>query len=95
MTTYSLHYESPKLDPLKAPYPHHLDEKGNVGRQDFWHGDPLRVIDFSRIKRAGTVTIYGFNPKHTEELVGLYPVFVDSGNGFSTGRDKIARVTVS
>jgi len=95
MTTYSLHYESPADDPLKVPYPHHLDEQGNVGRQDFWRGDPLKVIGFSRTKRVGTVSIYGFNPEHTEELVGRYPVFMDSGNGFSTGQDKIARVTLS
>ena len=32
---------------LPLPYPFHIEaETGNVGRQDFWKGDPLRLMGF-------------------------------------------------
>lgn len=32
----------------KLPYPFFVDEAGAVARQDFWRGDPLRVVGFQR-----------------------------------------------
>lgn len=31
----------------RLPYPFHCDKDGNVQRQDFWRGKPLRVVGFA------------------------------------------------
>ena len=62
---------------LPLPYPFHVDpETGDVGRQDFWKGDPARLLGFQRgnIQRVDlTVKAWAADP---QQAVGMCPVFL-------------------
>lgn len=58
------------------PYPYFISEDGSVGRQDFWKGNPKKLIGFSAEPEAGSIDL------SVEELFrdawnaqGLYAVF--------------------
>lgn len=82
------------------PYPFFLDEKGYVGRQDFWKGSPHMLIGFN------SKPINGYDPKSIDvqafmkdpqKAVGLYPIFAHKeGKGMEwyTYKDPIESVSV-
>lgn len=60
------------------PYPFHIDaETGEVGRQDFWRGDPLRLLGFQNDADIQRVDVhfpdFAADP---DVAVGKFPVFV-------------------
>jgi hypothetical protein len=76
------------------PYPYHVDQDGNVGRQDFWKGAPLRLIGF--VDRAGAgeidLTLEAFLDD-PDEAVDAYPVFEHADGDWHTyGDARIAQV---
>ena len=42
-----------------VPYPYHIDSEGNVLRQDFWRGDPSRLIGFQAIHPGAAAVLAG------------------------------------
>lgn len=84
---------SPKEDPFKMPYPYHITRTGLVGRQDFWHGSPYRLIGFSKKPKAGEVELMLAEFwEEPQQAVGMYPVFADQENNWSTYTTKTVSV---
>ncbi len=79
------------------PYPFFIDEKGRVGRQDFWKGKPLRLIGFSKTPQTGTLDIYLreflSNPKLA---IKKYPIFEwkDKKRSWHTYLDPIEHIEI-
>lgn len=92
----SIQPESPKDDPFKLPYPYHISKTGLVGRQDFWKGEPYKLIGFADTpgKAAIDVRMSDFwdNP---ENCVGFYPVFAHKGDKWFTYSVAIKSVHVN
>ena len=88
----------PKERPdMTLPYPYFIDEKGGVGRQDFWKGKPLRLQGFNPRNVSGvvkgTIGLEDFlkNPKRA---IGMFPIFEHKGGAFFTYGDPIQTITV-
>ena len=80
------------------PYPYFIDEKGMVGRQDFWKGKPKQLIGFNGKPNAEmdkkTIDLSKFleTPK---KAIGLYPFFEHKDGEWFTYKDPIASVSVN
>ena len=69
---------------IPLPYPYHLIVPGNVDRlvalavdrQDFWRGDPAKLIGFQRGDAQEVVLWPGDFVANPESAVGLRPVFL-------------------
>lgn len=88
----------PKERPdMVLPYPFFIDEKGNVGRQDFWKGNPKKLIGFSPIKTQDfhkkqiDLRIFLKNPK---KAIGMYPIFAHKDKNWHTYQDKIESIKI-
>lgn len=76
------------------PYPFHVDEAGLIGRQEFWRGDPYRVIGFQRHRAVHRVDIAWSEVWERPELaIGKYLVTSDESGTFSTHQSPIGSVT--
>ena len=82
MTIRSLHIaQTPAnepYDPRKVlPYPYHIEENGIVGSQEFWKGDPARLLGFQNgnVQRI-VLTARDWWQGAPEAAQGLHPVFV-------------------
>lgn len=61
------------------PYPFFITPDGNVERQDFWRGNPERLLGFSDLAFSDVVKVtVGKAFKKPELAVGMYPIFKDS-----------------
>lgn len=74
-----------ELPDMTLPYPYFIEKDGMVGRQDFWKGNPKKLIGFSPQPSTGSILVFRTaffdNP---ESAVGLYPVFeADDGHWFT------------
>ena len=67
------------------PYPYFIDEKGLVGRQDFWKGKPYKLLGFSKVPIAGTIEL-SFKDfwKNSKKAIGMFPVFKDKKYNWTT-----------
>lgn len=80
----------------QLPYPFHVDENGNVLRQDFWRGDPAAVIGFQDRVDVQRVNLWWKQVvADPQRAVGKYAVTVDSDGGMATRVVAIASVTVT
>lgn len=82
------------------PYPFHIqaedtDEipRGAIGRQDFWHGKPERLVGFVADPETQQVDLF---PRdffaEPEKAKGMHPVMQDSEGGWATYPGAIERV---
>lgn len=78
------------------PYPFHVtDELGAVGRQDFWRGEPIRLIGFQEspdVQRVKVLTRGFWN--EPQQVVGMWPVFADADGGMWNHKHPVTEVTV-
>ena len=74
MKPMTLHYGETATGVL--PYPHHIDAAGDVGGQEFWRGNPSRLLGF-------VTNQDDFDIQHVEDPTGLYPVFVAHGEFYT------------
>lgn len=87
-----------ELEDMTLPYPFHIDEKGNVGRQDFWKGKPLKLIGFNGNpnpevdKKTINVSMFLKSPK---KAIGLYPIFENKNGDWNTYKDPIESVHIN
>jgi hypothetical protein len=71
------------------PYPFHLvaegDERGQVGRQDFWNGTPSRLVGFVQDPETQQIDL-GFADFFAEpgKARGMHPVMEDDEGGWAT-----------
>ncbi len=74
-----------ELDDMTLPYPYFINEDGSVGRQDFWKGNPKKLIGFSAQPSTGSILVFrNMFFEKPEAAVGLYPVFeADDGHWFT------------
>lgn len=90
----------PKARPdMTLPYPLFIDEKGKVGRQDFWKGKPVQLIGFDitptdhgRSGKAVTLEQFLADPIR---CVGMYPILKNTGGKWVTWNDPIASYSIS
>jgi len=69
----------------QLPYPFHVNERGDVQRQDFWRGRPLRVIGFTTRVDLQEVVLWWEEVWAAPELaVGRYVVTEDTDGQMST-----------
>lgn len=75
------------------PYPYHINDKGLVGRQDFWNGNPYSLKGFSKKLTTGKMELLVDDfLKDPEQAVGMYPVFADKEDNWYTHGVAIASV---
>ncbi len=62
------------------PYPFHIDAEGNVLRQDFWRGEPERLVGFQEKADVNHVDlrVQDWLATGDEAPEGWHPVFVDA-----------------
>lgn len=59
----------------KLPYPYFVAEDGTVGQQDFWDGDPVRVIGFQRDLAVQQIDLWWKDAvTDPQRVVGMYLV---------------------
>lgn len=77
------------------PYPYFIDEKGKIGRQDFWKGEPYMLIGFNPKPKTGdmpgTIDIKIFL-KDPKKCIGMYPIFAHKNGEWYTYQDQIESV---
>lgn len=78
------------------PYPYHIGgADGAVGRQDFWNGEPERLLGFQAKRRVQvidlTAAMFWDEP---EQAVGMYPVFQDRDGGIWSMIYPVTHVTI-
>lgn len=63
----------------KLPYPYHCNEQGDVDRQDFWQGTPIRVLGFVRDLKDQRVDIWWWDVwKDPQRAIGTFVVIQDA-----------------
>lgn len=79
------------------PYPFHIDaETGDVGRQDFWKGDPLRLIGFQSTAETQRVDVHFEDfAAYPESAVDRFPVFVRADGTIYSMTNPIRSVTAA
>lgn len=80
----------------QLPYPFHIiAETGDVDDQEFWNGDPYRVIGFQDDAEVQRVNLYWEDAaKAPDSIVGRFPVMVTKNGGMYTYAVKIESVQV-
>jgi hypothetical protein len=74
--------ETGEYDPLLSlPYPYYITEDGSVDRQDFWKGEPSRLMGFQKDPDVQHVDILAEDWLKDDDIdvTGMFPVFVDEG----------------
>ena len=76
----------------KLPYPFHVNERGEIQRQDFWQGRVLRVIGFQRDLARHEIDIW-WNEVWAEpdRALNNYVVTLDSDGGMAVHTGAISR----
>lgn len=75
----------------RLPYPFYVNEAGEIQRQDFWNGNPTKVIGFQRDLAVQTIDLWWREayPEPTK-TVGMYLVTVDSDGQWGVHSTAIA-----
>lgn len=86
----------------ERPFPLTIGEHGIVAWQDFWRGDPFRLVGFTETPDGHRIvlTCAQFLAETDDEpeprdAVGLFPVFADRDGGYATFTDPVESVSVS
>lgn len=81
------------LENLKVPYPFFIDEKGLVGRQDFWKGSPYQLVGFNDIPFAGNIKLtFDKFKQNIDKAIGMYPVFRNKDGTIETHTNIIEKI---
>lgn len=87
--------KSPIIFGERLPYPFHIDAAtGDVLDQEFWKGDPLRVVGFQKDEEIQTVNLWWADAAaDPDKIVGMFPVMVGP-EGLYTYTVKIESVDI-
>lgn len=92
---YTDHITGDGTELTKLPYPLHVERDGTIGRQDFWKGNPSRVIGFTRDVAAQRIDLLWADVVDSpQQAVGTYVVVVGKDGRFSTLVNAIKDVRV-
>jgi hypothetical protein len=73
------------VEGTKLPYPLHVNEAGEVQRQDFWRGDPARIIGFTTAVERRAIDLRWEDAwRDPSRAVGMYVVTADSAGRWGT-----------
>lgn len=76
----------------RLPYPLHVQADGTIDRQDFWRGDPFRVIGLTLRPVPGDDLLEWREVESPDEIVGSYLVVTDVHGQWSTMTNRIGKV---
>lgn len=82
-------------DTKQLPYPFFINEDGSVQRQDFWKGEPAKLMGFSKSKKQGVVRgsiSFGDFMEDPERAIGMFPIFEHKNGDWFTYQDAIESV---
>lgn len=83
------------VEMTKLPYPFYVDEDGKVDQQDFWKGDPARVIGFQRDLAVQHIDLWWKDAaQDPQKTVGMYLVTSDAQGEWGTHQTAISDVSV-
>lgn len=87
----------PYGDPVgQMPYPFHIDRFGMVGRQEFWKGNPYKLIGFSHKPKAGSIDLEFLEFwSEPNRAVKMFPVFASRRGTWGTFTNHIMSVRVN
>jgi hypothetical protein len=78
----------------KLPYPYHTDQDGAIQRQDFWQGNPLRVVGFQKDLSVQQVDLWWKDAlKDPQQAVGMYLVTQDKDGNCSSHNTAVESIT--
>lgn len=79
----------------RLPYPFHVTADGSILRQDFWHGDPKRVVGFAKRLDVHQVDLWWTQAwKSPQEAVGMYLVTQNADGSMHSHRTAIESMEV-
>ena len=79
----------------QLPYPFHVRPDGEVGRQDFWHGEPLRVLGFQDRVDVQRIDLWWRDAAaDPQRAVGKYIVTQDADGSMATHQLAVQSVEV-
>jgi hypothetical protein len=82
---------------IPVPYPINIDTDGSVLNQDFWRGDPFRLIGFQKDRDIQHIDVpmSEWMDNDPDSIVGMYPVFLTKGDDSGIWNDlrHVERVT--
>lgn len=82
-----------KLPSGVSPYPYFIEENGDVGRQDFWKGNPLKLLGFSDTREVGKILLsFEDFRKELWLAIELFPVFINSDGTWMTEQNHVESV---
>lgn len=79
------HITKDGVELTQLPYPFHADEHGDVLRQDFWDGNPARIVGFQKYLDVPRID-RTFNEiwENPELAIRMYVITADTDGRFST-----------
>lgn len=83
------------VEGVRMPYPWPVDHDGFVQNQDFWRGDPYRVLGFTSDVDARRIDLRWEDAwPDPQQAVGMYIVTTTSDGTFSTWQVAVQSMTV-
>ena len=81
---------------LPLPYPYHVNARtGDVGRQEFWRGEPVAILGFQNDADVQTMDLLWEDAaKDPDSIVGKYVVMVNANGSIFNETRPITSVTV-
>lgn len=74
------------------PFPYLINDDCTVDRQDFWRGEPVRLIGFQATADVQEVALLADEwIKTGQDVAGMYPVFMDADGGFWNHKFPVSR----
>lgn len=86
MKTLTIQPNGSRNPMIRLPYPWHIDESGKVLCQDFWKGDPERLIGFAQPDNVYEIKVClkEVFTKGAHVINNLLPVFSTSAGDWAT-----------
>lgn len=79
----------------KLPYPFFVEEDGTVQGQDFWKGDPQKVLGFQKDLAVQQIDLWWEDAvRNPKDAVGMYAVTMDAEGAIGVHIQAIDDVTV-
>jgi len=92
---YTDHITADGTQLTTLPYPVGVHMDGSVTNQEFWQGDPYRVIGFQRDLARHEIDVWWSEvSRDPQKAVGLYLVTGDSKGGMGVHQTAISSVEV-
>lgn len=93
---YVDHITEDSRELTRLPYPYHVHQDGSIGRQDFWRGEPKRVVGFTADLAKQQVDLWWHEAfAEPERAVGMYLVTQNEDGNMHTVVNAIAEATVT